>query len=419
MGHPPDDDWDVVDDHGRYDDEQHHEDHNADGFEDDLLGEGAYHDDSLADDVLDPAPVREQFRPRRRRRRSPVGKVVALLVAGVVVVGVAVWGISSIGSLLPSISIGGQDAPTDYEGSGTGEVMVEIPAGAVGEQMGQILVEADVVASTGAFVAAFQADPRSGSIQPGTYRMATQMSAQAALARMLDGNYREISGITIREGLWVQEVFELLAEGTGHEVADYEAVDPEDLDLPDAAEGELEGFLFPSTYEFGPDATPQQQLQAMVDLFNRKQTEIGITDEELRDVIIKASLVQAEGALPDDLPKVARVIENRMAADDLLRFDSTVHFIFQERGLAGTTDAQRASDDPHNTYRFAGLPPGPINSPGEAAIRAAMNPTPGDWYYFATVNPHTGETNFAETWEEHEENVQLFMEWCQENEDQC
>lgn len=408
---PPDEDWDDA--------------HRRSRFDDDVLGLRGVkeHDESLADDVLDPEPEVPMFRPRRRRRRNPVATVVALVMAAAVVVTASVYAFGWLGDLLPTISVGGGDDVQDYEGAGTGEVLVEIPEGAGGGQIAQILAEADVVASTGAFTAALQADPRSSSIQPGTYRMARQMSSQAALARLLDGNYREINGVTVREGLWVSETFEVLAEATGHEVSDYEDVDPATLDLPEAAEGELEGFLYPSTYEFATDSTPEDQLRAMVELGKRKYAEIGVPEDELRDVIIKASIVQGEGMFAEDLPKVARVVENRLEdtseTGGRLEMDSTIHFIFQERGKAGTTDEQRQVDDPYNTYVNPGLPPGPINSPGEAAIRAALNPEPGDWLYFVTVNPTTGETRFTDSYEEHLKNQEEFIRWCGENPDQC
>ncbi|AXH95076.1 endolytic transglycosylase MltG [Ornithinimicrobium avium] len=410
MSLPPDEDWD--------------DEHRRSRFDDDVLGLRGVkeHDESLADDVLDPEPEVPMFRPRRRRRRNPLATVVALVLAAAVVVTASVYAFGWVGDLLPSFSTGSNDVQ-DYEGAGTGEVLVEVPQGAGGGQIAQILAEADVVASAGAFTAALQADPRSSSIQPGTYRMANQMSSSAALARLLDGNYREINGVTVREGLWVSETFEVLAEATGNEVSDYEDVDPATLDLPDAAEGELEGFLYPSTYEFAPDSTPQDQLRAMVELGRRTYAEIGVPDDELREIIIKASIVQGEGMFAEDLPKVARVVENRLVdtadTDGRLQMDSTIHFIFQERGKAGTTDEQRQVDDPYNTYVNPGLPPGPINSPGEAAIRAALNPEPGNWLYFVTVNPSTGETKFADTYEEHLKNQDEFLQWCSDNPDQC
>lgn len=413
MSHPPHEDWDEHDVHGT-----------ASGtrFDDDVLGlRGVQdHDESLADDVLE--PEEQLFRRRRRRRRNPLLVGLSLLLAGALVVTASVFAFGWMRDLLPSVSIG-EPTAQDYDGAGTGEIMIEVPPGAGGGQIAELLAENDVVASASAFTAALQADPRSSSIQPGTYRMANQMSSEAALARLLDGEYREIDGVTIREGLWAAETFAALAEATGNDVEDYESVDPADLDLPDAAEGELEGFLYPSTYEFGPDTTPQEQLQALVDQGRTVYEDLGIPEDELREMIIKASIVQGEGMFSEDLPKVAQVVENRLdpnpETNGYLQMDSTVHFIYQERGLAGTTDEQRANPDPHNTYAHPGLPAGPINSPGEEAIRAVLNPEAGDWLYFVTIDPSTGETRFATDWEGHQENVQLFQEWCQENPDQC
>lgn len=422
MSQPPQDDWDAHDARG---DGPGHDEHSVRGdserYDDGLLGLGGdeHYDDSLADEMLEPSE-NGTYHPRPRRRRKPVLRGVALLLALGLVVVVGVYSFNAVRGLLPEVSLGGsQTEPADYEGSGSGEVMVEIPDGASGGEIGEILVEHDVVASASAFTAAISADNRGGSIQPGTYRMAEQMSSEAAVSRLLDGGYREINGVIIREGLWVAETFELLAEQTGHEVSEYEDIDPADLDLPEAANGELEGFLFPSTYEFPATAGPQDQLQTMIDQGMAVHTRLGLEGEELREVVIKASIIQGEGMFAEDLPKIARVTENRLEGNSetngYLQMDSTVHFIYQERGLAGTTEDQRANDDPYNTYYHPGLPPGPINSPGEASLEAAVNPEPGDWVYFVTVNPSTGETKFAATYDEHLVNVEEFQRWCQEN----
>lgn len=415
MSLPPEEEWDTRDTRGR---------ERSSGSVLGDLGLGDHeHDEELADHVLAAPPEEGQFRPRRRRR-NPLLKVIALLLAGALVVTGAVYAFGSLRDLLPSVSLGGgETTPDDYEGTGTGEVMVEIPEGAAGGQIGEILVAEGVVASASAFTAAVSTDPRASGIQPGTYRMANQMSSKAALDRLLDGNYREIDGVTIREGLWVDETFALLAEATGHDVADYEAVDPAELDLPEAADGELEGYLYPSTYEFPKDATPAEQLQMMIDTGAQVYERLGISDDDLGDVLTKASIVQGEGMFAEDLPKVARVMENRLQPNEetngYLQMDSTIHFIKQERGKAGTTDDDRAVDSPYNTYANPGLPPGPINSPGEAAIQAVLNPSEGDWLYFVTVNPSTGETKFAETYDEHQANVAEFLGWCEDNPDQC
>lgn len=356
--------------------------------------------------------------PRSRRRRSPRLLWGALAAALVVVVVGGFFAVQSLSGLLPSFSFGTPPAE-DYPGPGTGEVSIEIPEGAGGGQIGQVLADADIVASAEAFTAAAVADNRAATIQPGTYLLAEQMNAKEALERLLDPAYRTTEGVTVREGLWKEEVFAALAEGSGKDVAEYEAVDPDVLGLPEAANGDVEGYLFPDTYSFGPETSPEQQLQTMVDLGKQRYAELGLEGEQLETMLVKASLIQAEAAFSDDLPKVARVIENRLEENMPLGFDSSIHYMFKERGRAGTTDQQRETEDPYNTYLNPGLPPGPINSPGAAAIEAAVSPAEGPWLYFVTVDPSSGETNFATTFEEHQQNVELFQKWCRDNPDGC
>ncbi|MCE0488356.1 endolytic transglycosylase MltG [Ornithinimicrobium sediminis] len=415
---------DVHYDDVHYDDAHHDDVHYDDAHHDDVHYDDAHHDDVHYDDDhhYDTHEIlgahAEPAHRERRARRSPVVRWTAILAALAVVVVGGYLAVQAVSGLIPSFSLG-SDTAEDYAGPGSGEVTVQVPEGAGGGQIGQILAEADVVASAAAFSNVAVADPRANSLQPGTYSMLQQMSAADALERMLDPANRVVSGVTVREGLWKDEVFDLLAEATETDRDDYEDVDASDLDLPEAAGDNMEGYLFPDTYQFPPDATAEQQLQAMVDLGTQRFAEVGLEDEEMEEVVIKASLIQAEAAFADDLPKVAQVIENRLEEGMPLGFDSTIHFMFQERGRAGTTDAQRGTEDPYNTYLNTGLPPGPVNSPGLDAIEAAMNPEEGPWLYFATVDPTTGETNFAETFEEHQENVRLFNQWCRDNPDDC
>ncbi|MCK0114261.1 endolytic transglycosylase MltG [Ornithinimicrobium sp. F0845] len=447
MSRPPADDWagahqhpsgERAGTHGRHPDDLHHDLHGEDPHVDELPGDDVHdyygdaahdyaaeeHDHSLADDVLSEArPEDEQmFRPRRRRKRNPFLRIGAILVAAIVV-GVGGWmGFNAVRGMIPDLEFG-SSAPEDFEGTGSGEVTIEIPEGAGGAQIGQILYDAGVVASVEAFSNTAAADQRSTSIQPGTYLMSEQMSAAAALDRLVDPDARQRTGVTIREGLWRDEVFAVLADATGNEIEEYEAVDPASLDLPEAANGQLEGYLFPDTYEFSPTSTPEEQLQAMIDLGARRYEELGLADADMQEIIIKASIVQAEGMFAEDLPKIARVMENRLAGDSEtnghLQMDSTIHFIYQERGRAGTTEEQRANESPYNTYLHPGLPPGPINSPGALAIEAAMNPAEGDWLYFVTVNPSTGETVFTNSLEEHNRASEEFQQWCRDNPDSC
>ena len=133
-------------------------------------------------------------------------------------------------------------------------------------------------------------------------------------------------------------------------------------------------------------------------------------------MLTKASLVQGEARLDEDFGKVAQVIENRLADGQPLELDSTVNYATQTFDTR-TTGAQRDSTSPFNTYRVAGLPPGPIKSPGRQAIEAVAAPTPGPWRYFVTVDLCTGQTAFAETYDEHLANVRVLDAWQQDNTD--
>ncbi|MFP5348064.1 MAG: endolytic transglycosylase MltG [Actinomycetes bacterium] len=346
-------------------------------------------------------------RQRRRRRRRTA---VVLLLCLVLVAGAAYAGIRFVRPLVES-----WNAPNDYTGPGSGTVRVQIHQGDSGRAIGRELEQADVVLTTEAFVDAAKKEPRAAKLQPGTYELKKQMKASDALALLLDPASRVSLRVQLREGLRVGEVYEVISENTGFTRQQLEqAVHDPAVGLPPEAGGNPEGYLFPATYEYDPDVTPVKVLAAMVDRFEQAMTALGVPPEQRREVLIKASLVEAEGRSPGDMAKIARVIENRLAAGMNLQLDTTVNYVTGKRAVT-TTAQERAINSPYNTYLHPGLPPGPIDSPGETAISAALHPEPGPWLYFVTVNPDTGETRFATTEQEHAANVQLFRKWLQEN----
>lgn len=390
-------------------------------FEDDIFAQEPSAEDPAGrrrgDDRHDERHDDERERVRRRRGGCAV---LAMVLAAVLVVGAVVVSFSSLGDLIPG---GGSDTE-DYDGPGSGQVEVVVAEGESGADIGTTLHEQNVVASVGAFSNAATAQPDLASaIQPGTYQMKEEMAAEDALQWLADPANRVAQGITIREGLWRSEIYVILAEANGRTVEQYEAAErSSDLQLPEEAEGDIEGWLFPATYEFDEGATPVQQLNAMIEKTVAELESANVPRSEWERTLTVASIVEGEAGAADR-EKVARVVENRLEDTDgptvgMLNMDSTVHYIFQERGRAGTTDEMRASDDPYNTYQHTGLPPGPINNPGAAAIEAAASPAEGDWLFFVTVNPDTGETKFATTQAEHDQNVQEFTEWCDANRDE-
>ncbi|MEO8555925.1 MAG: endolytic transglycosylase MltG [Actinomycetota bacterium] len=368
--------------------------------------------------VADASPTRrtDENRRARRRRRNGRRRLLVMLVALALVTGGGAAAVTVLRPLISSLT-----ASDDYVGAGTGTVTVVVQAGDAGRTIATALEKAGVVKSTKAFTDAAAKDQRSASIQPGTYTLHSQMSAASALTMLLDPANRTVPRVTVREGLWVSEVIRALSADTGQPLADYTAAlkDPAALGLPAAAKGNAEGYLFPATYEFEASTTAAEQLHTMVAKSLAELGKLGVTPDRMQRVLTIASIVEGEVSASADRPKVARVIENRLAKPMPLQMDSTVHFIAQRRGKAGTTGAERASKSPYNTYLFAGLPPGPIDSPGLSAMKAAVSPAAGPWLYFVAVNPETGETRFAVDVAGHMANVTLFQKWCSDHPGKC
>ena len=362
--------------------------------------------------ALDAHPERGSRRERGRPPRRPRGVSCLVLVLAGALVAAAVWfavgALGPLGSLVPGFE------DNDYPGPGSGSVEVTIESGASGAVIGQTLQEAGVVKTTSSFTAVATAQPeRAAQIQPGTYTMLREMAAVDAFDRLLSSESKVAQGTTLPEGLWRSEIYVRLSEATGVPVEDYtSAEESADLELPDEAGGSIEGWLFPSTYEFADDASAVDQLNTMIGETVGELEDAGVPREEWERTLTVASIVEGESGAADRA-KVARVIENRLEDTTgptvgMLQMDSTIHYMLQKRGTITTSDKERNIDSPYNTYKNKGLPPGPINNPGAAGIEAAGNPDDGDWLFFVTVDPDTGETKFAETQAEHDANVQEF-----------
>jgi UPF0755 protein len=359
---------------------------------------------------------RRSERPRRSPHKPSVWRRLLVIV---VALGVLGGGLAVAYTYLRPVIAGVFEA-NDYPGPGSGEVEFKVEQGDSGLAIAEGLVKADVVKSSKAYLDAAKNDPKSTGIQPGTYELKKQMSAKDALAVLVDPKHRITTDVTIREGLWASEVYDTLSQQTGVPVSDYEkaAKDGAALGLPESAKGNVEGYLFPAVYSFEPGSTAKDQLKAMVAQSVKRLDALGVEPAQMEQVVIVASLVEAEARREEDRPKVARVIENRLAKKMPLQLDSTVNYAVGKHGIT-TTDEDRASKSPYNTYVRLGLPPGPIGNPGESAIRAAVNPAEGSWLFFVTVNPETGETKFATTYAEHQEYVLEFQAWCQAHKGTC
>ncbi|MFD6293545.1 endolytic transglycosylase MltG [Streptomyces sp. NPDC060235] len=183
------------------------------------------------------------------------------------------------------------------------------------------------------------------------------------------------------------------------------------LKLPNDAEGNPEGYLFPATYPLGKKSTPESLLTFMVDTANKKFNGAPVAAGAQRNAmnvyqaVTIASIVQSEAATPADMGKVARVVFNRLERGMPLQMDSTINYAMN-RSTLNTTQKDTRLNSPYNSYQRMGLPPTPIANPGEEAMRVAINPPAGDWLYFVTVKP--GDTRFTASYEEHQRNVAEF-----------
>jgi UPF0755 protein len=333
----------------------------------------------------------------RGRRRSPIRRLAPWIALLVIVVPLALvgWHIYGIWKA--------KTHPADYAGGGTTPtVTVQVASGETADQLASTLLTDGVVASTRAFVLAAENSSDPTGLEPGFFVLNHHMQASLAWAALLNPKNRDQTTVTIPEGKRTSQVIATLAKLTKIPLKDFQQVidHPAQLGLPSYADGKVEGFLFPATYAIEPHETALQILQAMVARYNLEAQQIGLAAAankagiSERDVIIEASMAQAEGGSVSDYPKIERVILNRLRAKMPLQFDSVLLYGLNKYAI-NVTDAQIATPGPYNDFEHSGLPPGPIANPGNAAIEGVLHPVPGDWLYFLTYT--NGKSVFSAT----------------------
>lgn len=344
--------------------------------------------------------------PSKNRRAS---KILGIIVLLVIIAVIAAGGVFAYRTFFKT-------AP-DYVGDGHGSVIVTIKSGESIPAIANDLAAKDVVKSADAFVDVASSDPKAQKIQAGVFEMRLQMSAASAL-NLLANPTNKTGLVTIPEGTRATRVVEIASAATKTPVDDYKKViaNPKNIGLPSWANNKVEGFLYPTTYNFAPGTSAESQLKAMVDKFKEHAAEINLETRAQQmgktpyEVLTVASIVQAEG-LEADFPKIATVIYNRLACtlpacqtdylQGKLEMDSTVNYGQGTSNLHLTQKELQNLDNPYNTYKYKGLPPTPINNPGAEAIEAALNPEPGNWLYFVSV---PGFTAFADNFKQQQQN---------------
>lgn len=371
----------------------------------------------------------------RRKRRLAGGFAVAMLI---VVVVVAVF----LGSKLWHSLFGSND----FSGEGVNDVVIQVHDGDSTTAIGRTLQENKVVATASAFVDAAEGNSAISEIQPGFYKVRTEISAANAVERLADPQNR-VGKLTIPEGRQLDDVRDVktnaVTDGILTLISKATCVDldgkrncvspealkevastatPAALKVPEWANGpvvamgndhrRLEGLIAAGTWNIDPSAQAQDILSTLISASAAQYAQGGllVTAAAMNmspyEILIVGSLVQREST-PEDFAKVARVIYNRLAENRTLEFDSTVNYPLDRIEVA-TTDADRAQRNQWNTYVRPGLPATPICSPSHAALAAAERPEPGDWLYFVTIDMQ-GTTLFTRDYEQHLANIEVAL----------
>jgi UPF0755 protein len=294
--------------------------------------------------------------------------------------------------------------PADYPGAGTGTVQVVVAQNETATAVGQMLFSKGVVASARAFSNAAKDSGRGSALEPGTFTLHLHMKASLAFQMLLSSGARVETKVLLREGLRLSNIIAVLGRDTDDLPGYKKAIgEVSQLGLPAYAHNNPQGFLFPDTYTIQHGTPPLKVLQEMVNAFNQEATKVDLVSQANKgnitpaEVITIASLVQAEGGRISDYPKIAEVIYNRLnhlPSPMKLQMDSTVLFALHKYGILASNQDLKVKS-PYNTYANLGLPPGPIDSPGDAAIQAALHPAHGTLLYFVTVDPKNRITKFT------------------------
>jgi UPF0755 protein len=308
-----------------------------------------------------------------------------------------------------------QRAHTPFQGFTASEQFVEIPLGASTRTIGGSLVAAGVVPDSWTYRAALWLSGDARRLKAGEYRFDRPLTPLDVIGKIARGEVYVIA-LTFPEGQTIADMSKIFESRGLGPAASFAAAARDDSIVEDVDPGAktLEGYLFPSTYMVPRKTGAADLVRLMAGQFRKKLTpdlqsaadDRGLT---VRQLVTLASIVEKETARPDERPLVASVYANRLRIGMGLQCDPTVIYALT---LAGRYTGNLKRDDlefdsPYNTYRYRGLPPGPIASPGKESLEAAAHPADTEFLYFVSRND--GSHAFARTLEEHNRNVDKYQ----------
>ncbi len=349
---------------------------------------------------------------RSRRNGKKKGKGLLVLIILIVIAALGYFGFTTWRS-------GVSEA---YNPSSSETISITIPDGASTTKICNILEENGIIKSASAYKLWFKWQGFDGKLQAGDYLLSPAMTGEE-IAELLQHGHSSVHSFTIPEGYSVLQTAYTLSENY---LVDYstflDEVQNGSFDYPFLEDIDyngqgyrFEGFLFPETYDIYDSATPHDYIDRMLKQFSivfdgnpeyrEKMNEMGLS---LRELITIASIIEREAKVDSDRPLISSVIYNRLDIDMKLQMCSTVQYILGEP-KAVLTYKDTAIDDPYNTYIYAGLPPGPICSPGKASIEAALYPADTDYIYFVVSEKLDGSHNFSSNYSDFEKDKAAYQ----------
>ena len=303
-----------------------------------------------------------------------------------------------------------------YRGFAGNEQFVDVPAGSTAPEIGRRLVGAGVIRDGLTFRLALWRAGEARRLRAGEYRFDGPMTPLEVIAKLRRGEVYE-RRLTFPEGLAIPEMAAIFEAGGFGSVASFReaAADPSPVAAFDRLAEDLEGYLFPDTYSLPRDTPAAGLVRLMVDRFDEAfppemREAVAARGLTVREAVVVASLVEKETARDEERPVVAAVYLNRLKAGMPMQADPTVIYALRKAGRYQNNNIRRVDldfDSPYNTYRYPGLPPGPIAAPGGASLRAVAYPADVKHLYFVSRND--GSHAFANTLAEHSRNVRRYQ----------
>ena len=292
------------------------------------------------------------------------------------------------------------------------DITVKIEKGVSTTEIADILKDNDVINSKTMFLIFVNLSEYKGKLQYGTFNFKKGDGYSEIIRKLAtSGAKKETVTVTIPEGYSVEKIIERLVSsglGTKRELIqalndnyDYEFLKHINTSKTNYR---LQGFLFPATYEFYTDDMPHKIIDTMLKEFEKQYSSLGVSYDNLYEIITKASLIEREAKIDEERAKIAGVIENRLKKNMRLQIDATVVYAISD----GLYNVDRVlykdleTNSPYNTYKYTGLPVGPIANPGLKSIKAAINPDKHDYLYYRTdEKKQDGSHIFTKDFESH------------------